>query len=98
MVNARPSVSSVEGGSAADPPPGPGRGRRPDPSPANASILEVGVENRHRKIERPVAVLVVHEQHPDELLADIHLGRVGFLRPSYDTDRVVRKGLAHETL
>ena len=73
MVNARPSVSSVAGGSAGRPAAGTGNGAGARCGPANASILEIGVENRHREIERPVAVLVVHEQHPDELLADIHL-------------------------
>src|SRR5437764_84719 len=61
-------------------------------------ILQVGVEDRHGEVERPVPVLVVEEQDSDELLAHVNFRRIGFLRASDDTDRVVRKGLAQEAL
>jgi len=37
-------------------------------------------------IERAIVVFIVDEQHADELLADIDLGRVVFLRPRHDAD------------
>ena len=41
------------------------------------------LEDRHLEIVRAVVVLVVDEQHADELLADIDLGRVVLLRPRH---------------
>ena len=41
------------------------------------------------KLKRAVAVLVVEEEHADELVADIDLGRIVLLRPPDDAQRVV---------
>src|ERR687898_2670197 len=64
----------------------------------SSHVFEVGVEDRHREVERTIAILVVHEEDAYELLADIHLRRIGFLRPPDDADRVVCKGLAQVAL
>lgn len=44
-------------------------------------IDEIVLEDRHLELERAIIVLVVDEEHADELLADIDLGAVILLRP-----------------
>ena len=54
--------------------------------------LQVGAEDRHLEIVGALVVLVVHEQHADELLADIDLGGIILLRPRpYLNARVVEQ-------
>src|SRR5882757_503392 len=52
----------------------------------SAEIDQVFLENRHLELERAIVVLVIDEQHPDELLADIDLGGVVLFRPWHDAD------------
>ena len=47
---------------------------------------QIVFEDRHLELERAIIVLVVDEQHADELLADIDLGGIVLLRPWHDAD------------
>ena len=49
----------------------------------SALIDQILLEDRHLELERAVVVFVVDEQHADEFLADIDLGRVVLLRPRH---------------
>ena len=51
--------------------------------PCSDQIL---LEDRHLELERAIVVLVIDEQHADELLADIDLRRIVLLRPRHDAD------------
>src|SRR5262245_50788833 len=53
------------------------------PSPDVGQIL---LENRHLKLERAIVILVIDEQHADELLADIDLSGVVLFRPRNNAD------------
>ena len=59
--------------------PAPGRRRCVErasrPSPFLQQVL---FQDRHLELERAVIILVVDEQHADELLADIDLGGISF--------------------
>src|ERR671936_2367415 len=43
-----------------------------------ALLDQIVFENRHLELERAIVVLIIDEQHADELLADIDLGRIVF--------------------
>src|SRR5262245_32591683 len=49
-------------------------------------LLQIRAEDRHLEIVGAFRVLVVDEQHADELLADIDLGGVVLLRPRHHAD------------
>ena len=53
---------------------------------ASSDVGQIFLEDRHLKLERAIVVLVIDEQHADELLADIDLGGVVLLRPRHDAD------------
>ena len=53
---------------------------------ASPDVGQIFLEDRHLELERAIVVLVIDEQHADELLADIDLGGVVLLRPRHDAD------------
>src|ERR1700757_3273144 len=54
--------------------------------PTKALLDQIVLEDRHLELERAIVVLVIDEQHADELLADIDLGRIVLLRARHDPD------------
>ena len=55
---------------------------------------QIVLEDRHLELERAVVVFIVDEQHADEFLADIDLGRIVLLRPRHHADL----GIAEQAL
>src|SRR5512144_2880320 len=53
---------------------------------ASPDVGQIFLEDRHLELERAIVVLVIDEQHADELLADIDFGGVVLFRPRHDTD------------
>src|SRR6478609_5892912 len=49
-------------------------------------LRQILFEDCHLKLERAIVVLVIDEQHADELLADIDFSGVVLFRPRHDAD------------
>src|SRR5215831_13783268 len=58
-------------------------------------LFQIGREDRHLEIVAALIVLVVDEQHADELLADIDLGGIVLFRTRHDTQPGVAEQLSH---
>src|SRR5437588_1994690 len=56
-------------------------------------LFKIGAENGHLKIVRALVVLIVDEQHANELVAHIDLGRIFFLRPRHHADTGIAEQL-----
>src|SRR5207248_8263613 len=56
-------------------------------------LFKVGAENSHLKIVGALVVLIVDEQHANELFAHIDLGRIFFLRPRDHADTGIAEQL-----
>src|SRR5207344_3143741 len=52
-----------------------------EPGYSRSVLFEIGAENSHLEIVRAFVVLIVDEQHANELVTHIDLGRIFFLRP-----------------
>src|SRR5688572_7692183 len=53
---------------------------------ASPDVSQIFLEDRHLKLERAIVVLVIDEQHADELLADINFSGVVLFRPRHDAN------------
>src|SRR5204862_62848 len=54
------------------------------PDDGEGLVHQVLFQDRHLELERAIVILVIDEQHADEFLADIDLGRVVLFRPRHD--------------
>ena len=65
-----------------------------DDAAASALLDQIVLEDRHLELERAIVVLVIDEQHADEFLADIDLGRIVLFRPRHHANL----GIAEQAL
>ena len=49
-------------------------------------LHQIVLEDRHLELERAIVVLVIDEQHADELLANIDFSGIVLLRPRHHAD------------
>jgi hypothetical protein len=56
-------------------------------------VDQVFFQDRHLELERPIIILVVDEKHADELLTNIHFGRIVLFGTRYDAQFLIAKDL-----